>query len=337
MQKNIARRELFARSVLLALALLLTLLAGEVAVRLGYDALAGYDMEMWRYAREMKQPTGDAALPFVNRPATRGRYYGAEIRTNRLGCRGRELAADKGATRRVLMLGDSFTLGFGVPVESVCASVLEARLNAGAGRYEVINAGVGNYNSLMEEEWFRRYGLALQPDVVVVMFFVNDVEPTPRISGLRQAVARRSYLYALLADRFRRILAKSGRERYDWRRYYAGLYRPDAPAVPANRAALGRIAAACRQRGIPLLVASIPDLHQLRPYPFPMATAYLEQFCADAGVRCIDLLPHLEAHEPERLWVSREDTHANALANGIFAGAIHDELCAMGAVACDRR
>lgn len=334
MQKNIAPAEALARGALLAVAIALALLAGEAAVRIGYGALAGYDMEMWRYAREMKVPTGDPSLPFVNRPSASGRYYGVEIRTNSLGCRGPEVAAEKGAKRRLLFLGDSFALGFGVPAEEVAAARLQAQL--GGGGWEVVNAGAGNYNSLMEEEWFRRRGLALRPDVVVLWHFVNDVEPTPRVSGVRHAIARRSYLYAFLADRCRRILAHAGLARYDWRRYYAGLYAGGGAAVAANRAALDRIAAACRGRGIPLLVAIIPDLHQLQPYPFPEATAHVERFCAENGVRCLDLQPLLAPYAPERLWVSREDTHANGFANGVFAAAVREELCRMEAVPCGR-
>jgi len=331
------RGESFIRLGLLATALVIMIAAGEIAVRVWYRALDGYDMEMWRYAREMKQRTGDAALPFINKPSAAGRYYGAEIRTNSQGCRSEELAAEKGDRKRLLFLGDSFTLGFGVPLEQTFTSLIRQRLSGSTTTWEVINAGVGNYNSLMELEWFKKYGAALQPDIVVLMFYLNDVEPTPRISGSGYFLASHSYLYALLADRSRKVLTRLGRDRYSWKKYYSHLYDDTNPALRLNREALQELAALCKQNKARLVAVNIPDLHQLQPYPFPQATRYFERVCEENGIPCVDLLPQLQPHEPARLWVSFEDTHANAFANGIIADTIFRTLCALEAVPCGQR
>jgi lysophospholipase L1-like esterase len=319
---------------LLAAACAVMLAGGEIAARVGYPALKNYDMEMWRYAREMKQLTGDPALPFVNKPSASGRYYGAEIRTNALGCRSAEIAPEKGQRKRLLFLGDSFTLGFGVPADRIFTALIQRRLADAPTPVEVVNAGVGNYNSQMELAWLEKFAARVQPDVVVLMFYLNDVEPTPRVGGFDYPLARHSYLYALLADRYRKLMTRIGRDRYSWRAYYRRLYDSDNPGLASNRRALRDLAGWCRQRGIPLLAVNIPDIRQLQPYPFPEATRYLEQACSEDSVPFVDLLPALQTHDPAALWVSPEDTHTNALANEIIADTVSGALCGLGAIPC---
>ena len=81
----------------------------------------------------------------------------------------------------MLMLGDSLTFGWGVRIEDTPAKMIERTLNEGsaAPRFEVINAGVGNYNTVQEVIYFLDKGQNLNPDVVVLNYFINDAEPTP--------------------------------------------------------------------------------------------------------------------------------------------------------------
>lgn len=330
-------KELAVRAALLLASVLVVILAGEVTIRAAYGRLANYDMEMWRYARELKEPTNDADLPFVNRPAAAGRYYGVEIRTNSFGCRSEEIPAAKGEKRRILFLGDSFTLGFGVPYDRIFTSLLGQRLADSPPGFEIVNAGVGNYNSMMELQWFRKRGLQLRPDVVVLMYYLNDVEPTPLLSPTRVFLASHSYLYAFLASRGRKLMAAAGAKRYSWKSYYQRLYDDGNPSLLANRDALDQLAALCRKNGIRLFVANIPDLHELEPYPFSAATSYIERASRENLLPFLDLQPLLSTEAPGTWWVSFEDTHANAAAHEVFAAAILGMLCREGAVPCEPR
>ena len=82
-------------------------------------------------------------------------------------------------TFRILVLGDSFTFGVGVPMEDTYPKVLEKMLNAHKSsiRYEVINTGVPGYNTDQEYYYFVKEGISLEPDLVIVGFFgMNDVD-----------------------------------------------------------------------------------------------------------------------------------------------------------------
>jgi hypothetical protein len=106
--------------------------------------------------------------------------FSVPLSINSLGCRGPEIKRDKGEQLRILVLGDSFTFGHGVAGDETYAAVLERKLScSGMGcPVEVINAGYAccNYPDTYYL-YLKRVGLALEPDVVIVGFFLgNDID-----------------------------------------------------------------------------------------------------------------------------------------------------------------
>ena len=85
-------------------------------------------------------------------------------------------------TVRVVVLGDSVTRGncngsSNIEPEQNLSRVLERLLNEHAlpnSKYEVINLGVTGYNTLQESEYLREVGLSFQPDLVIVIYSLND-------------------------------------------------------------------------------------------------------------------------------------------------------------------
>jgi len=102
----------------------------------------------------------------------------AGFHINRSGFRDREFQREKIAeTRRIIILGDSITAGNGVDnVDLTYPKRLEALFNASAEgqRTEVLNMGVGGYNTLQQVETLRVKGMTYDPDVVMIGFCVND-------------------------------------------------------------------------------------------------------------------------------------------------------------------
>ncbi len=102
------------------------------------------------------------------------------FRTNNLGLRrdADTATAKPAGTRRVVVLGDSHTDGYVDNAESF-ATVLEARLRERLGPsdvVEVLNAGVVGYSPAQEYLWYAVRGVALAPDVVVLVLYAgNDV------------------------------------------------------------------------------------------------------------------------------------------------------------------
>lgn len=315
------------KRVVLNMALLLASLTvcfviGEITVRMLYSKVTNYNLEMWRYFAQFKHLLPEPNLPFVHRPDTEGNLYGVHVKTNSMGFRDREFSVEKAPSRkRILMLGDSFVFGWGVPLEKTMAKLVESDLSSVPGGIEVINMGVGNYNSTMEVELFKRQGLALNPDMVVLVYFVNDAEPIPRLSWLSYQVKRRSYFLALLFDWYVKVRPWFDKN-YHWTDYYSSLYRPGAPSLEASRESIRELAALCKERGISLMLVSYPELHQVTNYPFNVATDYVQFLSNELGTPFLNLLPFFQYFDPESLWVSPEDTHGNVLASRVAAMAM---------------
>jgi hypothetical protein len=105
-------------------------------------------------------------------------HYGNFPETNSRGLRDVERAVDKPAgTRRIIVLGDSVVAGHGIwDLRDTIPGQLERSLGQ-RGPTEVLNFGVGGYQTLAEVELLKTRGLDYSPDVVVLVFDNSDFEP----------------------------------------------------------------------------------------------------------------------------------------------------------------
>jgi len=109
----------------------------------------------------------------VVRDKSAGRPY--RIETNALGLRGPDLGPKR--VSRVLFLGDSITAGFGVDDDETFVRRIETRGRADGLRLDVVNAGLPGASLAEELELLREVGLATEPDLVVLGFYLNDASP----------------------------------------------------------------------------------------------------------------------------------------------------------------
>jgi lysophospholipase L1-like esterase len=86
--------------------------------------------------------------------------------------------------KKILILGDSVTFGFGVACEETFPWLLEAILNHSGlpenEPVEVINSGVSGYSTYNELQLYRGRGRQSDPDLVVLALVLNDVA-NPRL------------------------------------------------------------------------------------------------------------------------------------------------------------
>ena len=94
------------------------------------------------------------------------------VHTNALGFRERRLPGPKApGTRRIVVVGDSFTYGYGVEEDEAYPRVLEGLLPG----VEVVNLGVPATCPLDYAANFEDVGRAYEPDLVLVGLMANDV------------------------------------------------------------------------------------------------------------------------------------------------------------------
>ena len=76
---------------------------------------------------------------------------------------------------RILVLGDSFTVGANVRQEEAYPKVLEKRLKDVYGpRIQVVNTGVGGWDPFQYAQYFEHYGHQFEPDLILIGFFVGN-------------------------------------------------------------------------------------------------------------------------------------------------------------------
>lgn len=300
----------------LALAFGVLFLAGEGFLRLTAGSVIDYDVEMTRYANELKIDAADPRIGHLHRPGASARLMGVEVEINANGLRDRDYPIERVGGERIVFLGDSLTFGWGVEVEQRFESLLERSLNE-RGPTEILNFGAGNYNTEQEVALFLERGLGYSPDRVVLFYFINDAEPTPRRSAW--SILGRSRMATFVWSRATAAASRL-RPARSFRDYYAALYRDDPPGWRAARAALVRLRDECRARNIRLQLVVLPELHDLADYPFGAEHDLIRSFLAAADIEALDLLPYFRGEtDPHSLWVALDDAHPNALAHARIA------------------
>ena len=132
----------------------------------------------WKWASMIHRHSEIPGLLYELNPGFEGQHEGVEVRVNSLGMRDEEpLEGDDPRRIRIVVLGDSTTFGFGVANGETYSDVLEGFLNKRSRKrlvYEVLNLGTVGYSTLNEAIVLEQRALALEPDLVIVGYNLND-------------------------------------------------------------------------------------------------------------------------------------------------------------------
>jgi len=165
---------LVSATVLISIAMALLLFEGVLAL-LGQGKRGS---DSWRTGG---YHAPDAELIYFPKPGATKVYKTAEftehVHINSMGLRDDELRPRTEFDFRIVIIGDSMTFGHGVEVDEAFPSVLE-RLYAERGdgrRVDVVNAAVKGYGTDQYYALFQHRLRRLQPDLLIVAFYLNDV------------------------------------------------------------------------------------------------------------------------------------------------------------------
>jgi hypothetical protein len=306
-------------SVILAVfSIAVSLAAAEVLLRIKNSSMSNYDIEMWRYAKELKVKSADESLDFSHVPSRSALLQNVSIRLNNWGLRGPDVTARAADERRILFLGGSITLGWGVPEESTVEARLQGMLNAAGERAVVLNGGVGNYNTERYVNRFLKELTLVEPTDIVVHYFLRDAEDLP--AGGANFVLRNSELAVTLWIAFHRVFDRQGEASLV--EHYRKAYQSDAPGFQKMKDELARLSNYAGTHGIRIYLAMTPDVHNLADYKLGFVHDIMRGIAREYGYSYIDLLPTLLGRSPQELWAMPGDPHPNALGHELMAQAI---------------
>ena len=294
-------------------ALAIALLIGEGLLILKNRDMKNYDIEMWRYSKLIKKKSDNPILGYEHRRHQQATLGSIQIRTNNFGLRGPDIHIQSQYRRRILFLGSSVTLGWGVPESATCQSILADNLGKDT---EVLNAGICNYNTVRYVELFMTKLAILNPTDIVLHYFINDTEVLRSAQG--NWFMRHSQFAVTLWQILNRALEKNAEQ--DAVAYYKTLYQKDAPGYKAMLKALDRIKAYADAKKIQVYFIMVPDFYNLTDYKYTFIHKLMKNNASKRGFQFVDLLPLFKGMKNSKsLWVSDIDPHPNDKANQLMA------------------
>jgi lysophospholipase L1-like esterase len=175
--------------ILVNVTLFLLVLGLEGGIRLTDLHGISYYFESQRYFEAMQKSD---TLLYQHTPGYVDVLQGVSVQINPQGLRDTARAYQKPKELiRILLLGDSVTFGWGVRQADTYSEQLELLLNNYNDiTVEVINGGVGSYNTYQEATYLKQEGVKYQPDIVTLLFIENDIQskfllasPSPHPEG----------------------------------------------------------------------------------------------------------------------------------------------------------
>lgn len=243
---------------------------------------------------------------------------------NRDGVRDRARGHEKPrGTHRVVCLGDSVTLGYGLRHDASYPNQLQARLEGNGPGTEVMTVALMGWSPRQERLAYVRIARRYDPDLVLLGICLNDLQ------DLENNLARPPSALAWLHERsalLRRIVDAQGRQIRSVREL---VTEPDSRRVRESYARLfeeiRRLRDEVARDGGRFAVVVFPFADQVQPEPMAATPQRrIEAFCAHEGISFRDLLPGLQPLGPgafipgDHLHLSAE---GNARAAEVLAGS----------------
>ncbi len=324
----------------------------QIANRLLAPGLALND-QPWRYALRK-----DLRAQLVSSE------FDVSFETNDQGLRGPPLRPQPDL--RILGLGDSFAMGFGVENEETYLSVLSRQWAATTTQdVEPVQGGVIGYNPHNSAAYLFGNAATLQPDIVIVQLWVGDdlcgartpARPVEQgaesLANTIKAMLSHWHLGMLVRDRLR---ALAPIRRWLMQRGLINRYAIDAllsqdflarcaTSLEALSTRLAELQAFCHEHDIRLLALLIPVREQVYTSDWERTLAYdgvaidtstvdtnapnriIQQMAHDRGVPLFDATPVLRTHrDDERLYFEGLDPHLTARGHAVIGTALFPVL-----------
>ncbi len=273
-------------------------------------------------AANVSRNIDDDFLMFELRPNANRMLFGQQFTTNAFGMRDRPYTLEKPpGTYRIVVLGSSMDMGWGVGTESTYVNLLEDWLNAHASkrgferRFEVLNFAVAAYSPEQRLDAYRRKAAPFQPDLVLYAATMLDIRLMEiHICDLFQCRVNLTY------DFIKKAVVDAGLTPADLRldsndrlRYKDLVKKKLRPHYwEIYDATLKALAANCHSTGAPLACAIIPRVGKAdAPEARAPMLAQLRELITRNADNLLDLSNTFDNVDPESVEMAAWDDHPN--------------------------
>ena len=252
----------------------------------------------------------------------------APVTSNRLGMRDREYEKIKPAsTYRIVLLGASHDMGFGVKDDQTYENLVEDHLNrqppdARYSRYEILNLSVAADSILQRVLRLEQEGFEFQPDAAILSVsavdeqylashlrkaLIRGIDPPPEYHLIVEQIVRGSQVNGKMpAEMIERRLQPYANELCQW--------------------SLNRFAQQCVQHGVRPLVVYRPAPADFSGLESSTRSKMLG-FARAAGLEVVDLSPAFDSvTDRSSLILAKWDDHTTALGHRLLADKLYNDL-----------
>ena len=229
------------------------------------------------------------------------------VSTNSFGMRADELEGEKPAgIRRIIGLGDSFAMGYGVERQDSWLEVLERSLNTRTEesgspvRYETINAAVPGHDPVFSYQMLYRRAIRFQPDIVILAVNDSDVfdlamrggmdrfDEDGRVVGVNDAPFEFLFQHSHLARSIIMLSPRGFGHRLHWNQL---TDEEDRTAQKDMASAADGFARLGRERGFRFLMVAHPHLYAVDGGKTTSSFGALQAELTALGIHYFDLTP----------------------------------------------
>jgi hypothetical protein len=318
--KTLGRRILLVAGVLCLTAILI-----EVSYRFYLFGFAAFSFERVDSVTDIGragilQASADPDIVYELIPNQDRWFKLARLRTNSAGLPDYDYAKAKPPdTFRIVLLGSSYSMPAGVPLEQSWQQVLEDRLNAlkDGRHYEVINFSVGGYDPHQLLAVLKHRAMAYDPDLILVDITLNSA----RIIRIDEAY-HRSFVTQRRSHPFWHSFALESLSG-SFQDQGPGDFLPPVEASAALKQILGEFRSFAADHHRPLCFVILQHDNRLAA-----DTARLRAVVAQQDACVIDTSPAFRDENFSDLTILKIDPHPNARAQAIFARVVFDFLLA---------
>jgi lysophospholipase L1-like esterase len=330
------KKELIKNLILLLIVLIFCFIVLEITTRIIWqDPTHDYPPEIYLPDDQL----GYTLKPNFNGFFTSNSKEKIELNLNSKGLRDTEHIYEKSEKIRILVLGDSVTLGAGVKAEESYIKQLETMLVENNYNLEVINTGVSGYELDQQYNFYKKEGYKYSPDILMIGIVLNDILQ-PNITKIKQTRLKnlgKRTLRTFIKSNCRlckftyyslRTL-KQSREEYN-QAYFEEVYSSwkDEELFNEYKKKIEDLNKNVTKNKGQLILVIFPYTQQFTnsqnygTYP----QEKILTFAKENNIQFIDLTSELDFEDYKNYYLMQDNVHLNAKGYNIVANKIYKEL-----------
>ena len=296
----------------------------ELALRIKHSVVPNYDIEMWKYAKQLKKRDFNPKIGHVHIKNKSAILQKVEIEINNHGQRDIYLDNEiiKKYEKRFLILGSSIALGWGVSKEKTFSNILNEISKSNKKNWIFINGGIGNYNTERYVNNYLNNWKQLEFTDIVVQFFVNDTEIiAPNKTNIFTQHTHLGVVIWRLLNSY-----KASLKNQNIIEYYKEKYDENYLGFKVTKKELSNLKKHCDINNINCSIVLMPDIHKLKPYNLFFINQKISILAKELDIPYHDLLPAFKDIKENKIWNKYQDPHPNSYGHKIIAEEMYTFL-----------